>query len=112
MVDFGFAINKPRSIDYDALKRDKADEVLERVPSYRLCIGCGGCTGVCPAGQFSDFNIRKCHISMIRGRYDGMEDKMKSCMLCGKCTLVCPRGVNLRVLIVNMRRVLHAAPES
>jgi heterodisulfide reductase subunit C len=28
-------------------------------------------------------------------------------MLCGKCTLVCPRGVNLRALIINMRRVLH-----
>ncbi len=107
MIDFGFSINTPRSIDYDALKRDKAAKVLEKVPSYSLCIGCGGCTSACTAGAFGDFNIRRCHIVLSRGKYDGLEEKMRSCMLCGKCTLVCPRGVNLRSLIINMRRVLH-----
>lgn len=29
-------------------------------------------------------------------------------MLCGKCTLVCPRDVNLRSLIIYMRRNIDA----
>ncbi|MDY5969330.1 MAG: 4Fe-4S dicluster domain-containing protein [Bacteroidales bacterium] len=107
MINFGFSINATRSIDYDSLKRDKANKVAERVPSFRLCIGCGACTGACTAGQFCDFNIRRCHTSMSRGKYDDLEEKMRNCMLCGKCTLACPRGVNLRSLIINMRRTLH-----
>lgn len=107
MNNFGFTISQPRSIDMDALHRDKADEVLERVPSYKLCISCGGCTAACTAGEFSPFNIRRCHTALSRGKYDNLAKELQSCMLCGKCTLVCPRGVNLRALIINMRRVLH-----
>ena len=107
MTDFGFSISAARSIDYDALRRDKADETTRRVPSYRLCIGCGGCTSACAAGQFAPFNIRRCHTALARGKSEGLQEELRLCMLCGKCTLACPRGVNLRALIVNMRRVLH-----
>lgn len=89
------------------------DELVATVPSYRYCIGCGGCTATCSAGQFTDFNIRKTHFLFSRRQYDKLstellpEADLNKCMLCGKCSLVCPRGVNTRGLIVEMRMLLN-----
>ena len=72
------------------------NRLLDKVPSYRYCIGCGGCTATCSAGQFTDFNIRKTHFLFSRRQYDKMstdllpEADLGKCMLCGKCSLVCP----------------------
>ncbi len=107
MNKFAFTINTSNTLDLDALQRDKVREVMDRVPSYKLCIGCGACTATCTAGQFVNYNIRRNHLSFCHGKYDQVETQLQNCMLCGKCTLVCPRGVNLRALIINMRRVLH-----
>lgn len=106
MNKFGFSISQGRQINYDEIQNDRIDTLLERVPSYKWCIGCGGCTASCSAGGFTDFNIRRIHTAFQRGQFDGLNDKLKNCMLCGKCLLVCPRGVNLRSLIINMRRIL------
>ncbi len=107
MNKFGFAISQGRQLNFDEMKSDKADRLLEVEPSYKWCIGCGGCTASCSAAGFTDFNIRRIHTAFIRGQYDGLEEKLRRCMLCGKCLLVCPRGVNTRSLIINMRRLLH-----
>lgn len=116
MIDFGYKIATPRTIDLDNSDGSMSVQLLEAVPSYRYCIGCGGCTATCSAGQFTDFNIRKAHFFFSRRQYDklsnagdegGMpEVDLSKCMLCGKCTLVCPRGVNTRGLIVQMRKML------
>lgn len=98
-------------MDYDHLDRRRAEALLERVPSYRSCIGCGGCTATCSAGQLTDFNVRRIHTQFKRGDYAGLEERLKACMLCGKCTLVCPRGINTRKLIVEMRRLLAPVPQ-
>lgn len=42
-----------------------------------------------------------------RGNTEGLAEELRKCMLCGKCVLVCPRGVNLRQLIINMRKMLE-----
>ena len=89
----------------------KFSQLQEMVPSYKRCIGCGGCTASCSARQFTDFDIRKVHCFFRRGQYDQLEDELQKCMLCGKCTLVCPRGVNLRSLIINMRQILSNTTE-
>lgn len=107
MKDFGFSISKGRQLNFDEMKTDKVEKLLELVPSYKLCIGCGGCTASCSAAGFTDFNIRKIHTSFLRAQYDGLDEQLKRCMLCGKCLLVCPRGVNTRSLIMNMRRILN-----
>lgn len=112
MVDFGFNIKKARSFNLTTSDLSKANELLERVPSYRLCISCGGCTATCSARQFTDFDIRKVHNSFRRGLYSGLDKELHKCMLCGKCTLVCPRGVNLRSLIINMRQILDSRTET
>lgn len=107
MKAFGFTISQGRVENLDELNRDKIEDLLDRVPSYKLCIGCGSCAASCTAGQLVDFNIRRVHTAFSRGDTAGLDQALKKCMLCGKCTLVCPRGVNTRALIVNMRRVLH-----
>ncbi|MBP5327200.1 MAG: 4Fe-4S dicluster domain-containing protein [Bacteroidales bacterium] len=106
MNKFGFTISQGRQINFDEIKTDKVEKMLELVPSYKLCIGCGGCTAACTAAGFTDYNIRRIHTAFQRGQYNGLEEKLQRCMLCGKCLLVCPRGVNTRSLIVNMRRIL------
>lgn len=107
MKKFGFAIAQPRSLDFDSLNREKAQILLEKVPSLRLCIGCGACTASCTAGQFTDFNIRRAQTLFRRGEYSELDEKLRACMLCGKCMLLCPRGVNTRALIIEMRRLLN-----
>ena len=106
MKNFGFTISKGRQLNFDEMRPEKVDKLLELVPSYKLCIGCGGCTAACSVAGFTDFNIRKIHTAFLRAQYEGLDEQLKRCMLCGKCLLVCPRGVNTRSLIINMRRLL------
>lgn len=106
MADFGFTIKKTHAFNISETDLKLAKSLYEKVPSYKLCIGCGGCTATCSARQFTRFDIRKVHNSFIRGKYDTLSEELRKCMLCGKCTLVCPRGVNLRSLIMNMRMLL------
>lgn len=103
---FGFAISTPRSINLDEETTISVENrLLEKVPSYSLCIGCGGCTATCSAGQFTKFNIRRTHTSFRRGQSVIAKKYLDDCMLCGKCTLICPKGVNLRSLIINMKKM-------
>ena len=106
-MDFGFTIKTARSIDMDKVDLRVVHRTEYSVASFRACIGCGCCTATCSARQFTDFNIRKTHTLFRRGQYEGLQEALKSCMLCGKCTLVCPKGVNLRPLIMRMRRYLN-----
>lgn len=106
MSNFGFSISQPRSIDVGDHVEDQLLRLEKRVPSFKLCISCGGCTATCTAGHFTQFNIRKVHNLYRWGEYKGLENELQKCMLCGKCTLVCPRGVNLRDLVINLRKIL------
>lgn len=106
MNNFGFEISKPRSINMDANDNGYRKRLLDVVSSYSLCIGCGGCTATCSAGQFTTFNIRRIHTALTCNQTDGLSQQLDNCMLCGKCILVCPRGVNLRGLIIQMRKIL------
>lgn len=99
MKNFGFSSIKPRVIDYDRNHRHVLDYIMEREPSFGLCIGCGGCAATCSAAQFTDISLRKLNILVKRGENDEVRRLMNKCMLCGKCTLVCPRGVNTRNVI-------------
>jgi heterodisulfide reductase subunit C len=105
MTNFGYQINQGRTLNLDS---DRAPLKLleEAVASFRRCIRCGSCTATCSAAQFTEFNIRKIHTTFRAGIYNELAESLKTCMLCGKCTLVCPRGVNLRSLIINLRKVL------
>jgi len=105
MINFGFQINPGRTINLD-IDRVPLKQLEEAVGSFRRCIRCGSCTATCSAAQFTDFNIRKIHSTFRTGMYKELAESLKPCMLCGKCTLVCPRDVNLRSLVINMRKIL------
>ena len=106
MVDWGYTINKPRAIAYDANDHTWENALQEAVPVLRSCIGCGNCTATCTAGNFVPFNIRKPQTLVRRGEYAGLRKELDKCMLCGKCRLVCPRGINTRKMIVTLKRLL------
>ena len=48
---WGFSIAEARVIDYDKNDKSMATRLIDEVPSSRLCIGCGGCTATCTAGN-------------------------------------------------------------
>lgn len=107
MTFWGFNISEARVIDLDKNDRNIAKYVQDKVPSYRLCIGCGACTATCSARSFTDFNIRKLQMLMQRGETDTLEKEITKCMLCGKCQLVCPRGVNTRQMIITTKEAIQ-----
>jgi heterodisulfide reductase subunit C len=106
MNDFGFTIHKDLTLDLDKSDMSLAREVLMNEPSLHKCIQCGGCSGTCSAGAFTDFNFRKLHLMMRRGNVAFVKRAIKKCMLCGKCQLVCPRGVNTRNAILQIKLAL------
>ncbi len=100
MNRFGFSISKGRQIDYDSNDRSIAEFILEKEPSFRLCIECGGCSSTCTTGNFTRFSLRELNILIKRGENDLVREQITKCMLCGKCMLVCPRGVNTRNVVL------------
>ena len=70
-INFGYTISKPRAIDIDRNNLRKSDEILREMPELQTCIGCGGCTAVCTAGNLTEFNFRKVHTLVRRGEYQG-----------------------------------------
>jgi len=99
MEQFGFTLSKARVIDYDANDRTIIDFILEREPSLKSCIECGGCSATCTTGNFTSFSLREINILLKRGENKQVRNKIRQCMLCGKCLLVCPRGVNTRNVV-------------
>lgn len=107
MPEFGFSIQKARSESMDNTSKALFEELAQKVPSFKRCYQCGCCSATCSARQFTDFNIRKVHTMFRRGKTEGLSEELRKCMLCGKCTLACPRGVNIRQLVITMRRMLE-----
>jgi heterodisulfide reductase subunit C len=106
MEKFGYTISKGRQIDYESNTRYVADYILEREPSFRLCIECGCCSATCTTGNLTKFSLRELNILIKRGENSIAGESISKCMLCGKCTLVCPRGVNTRNVVTLAKQVL------
>lgn len=103
MMNFwGYSIPEARGIDYDKNDKSLSAYLAQKAPSSKLCIGCGGCTATCTAGQLTEFNIRKLQMLVKRGENEEARKNLHKCMLCGKCLLVCPRGVDTRKMILAM----------
>jgi Fe-S oxidoreductase len=39
-----------------------------------------------------------------QGQTENLEKEINKCMLCGKCILVCPRGINIRNVIMLIKK--------
>ncbi|MDO4190642.1 MAG: 4Fe-4S dicluster domain-containing protein [Bacteroidales bacterium] len=108
MKPFGFKIATTHTIIVDDKPLDTLSPISGQVPTFRRCMNCGGCTATCSAAHFTQFNIRKIHNLYRWHQIELPKKELEKCMLCGKCTLVCPRDVNLRSLIIYMRRNIDA----
>lgn len=106
MINFGYTIAQTRVVNADNCDFTKLKQLEELTPSFKRCINCGACTATCAVQQFTSYNIRKIKSLYQECQYEGLARELDKCMLCGKCTLVCPRGLNLRSIIMNMRKIL------
>ncbi len=105
---------KPRSrqIDFENFDDRILSYVLEKEQSFLTCISCGGCTATCSAGNLTHFNIRRIGLSLRRGNVNELSNEIEKCMFCGKCTLVCPRDINIRnVMLLLKKRVAQLKTE-
>lgn len=104
---WGYSISEARGIDYDKNDKAFAAYIAQKAPSSKWCIGCGGCTATCTAGNLTEFNIRKLQMLVKRGEDNEARNNLHKCMLCGKCLLVCPRGVDTRKMILSMLEYIN-----
>jgi heterodisulfide reductase subunit C len=107
MKDWGYTLNNNNQIDLDATERLFMRKLSASESSFKLCIGCGTCTGTCSTGNFTQFGLRKIISSISRDEINGLSEELSKCMACGKCLLVCPRGVNTRKVITLARMLLN-----
>lgn len=107
MSRFGFSVTRGRQIDFDANDRRIAEMVLEREPSFALCIACGCCAATCTAGAHTSLSLRRINIMLKRGENDLVRQEISRCMMCGKCTLLCPMGVNTRNVVHSARQAIR-----
>ncbi|MCF8297434.1 MAG: 4Fe-4S dicluster domain-containing protein [Saprospiraceae bacterium] len=105
MNEFSYLISKgSRQIDYHKFDSRLLNSVLEHEPSFLTCISCGGCTATCSAGNLTDFNVRKIGLMLRRGETESLSTEIEKCMFCGKCTLVCPRDINIRNVVLLIKK--------
>ncbi len=103
---FGFSINIDRTVNLDTADRKLFKRVSLVEPSIMRCIFCGGCASTCTAGKFTDMSFRLISLNLRRGNLKEVRRMVSSCMLCGKCTMVCPRDVNIRHLMIILKKEL------
>jgi heterodisulfide reductase subunit C len=104
MPNWGYTVNKDNQVDFDRNNREILSKILSDEPSFDLCIACGSCAGTCSAANFTTFSLRLVNVLIARGETNSLKEEIAKCMLCGKCTLVCPRGVNMRNVILTIKR--------
>ncbi|HCM29392.1 MAG TPA: 4Fe-4S dicluster domain-containing protein [Bacteroidales bacterium] len=104
MGDLDFIKVKHLHIDYDRLDLDLLNKVLQEETSFQWCISCGCCTASCSAGNHTTFNVRRISLLLRRGEIESLEKELEKCMLCGKCTLVCPRDIQLRNVVMSIKK--------
>ncbi|MBN1183322.1 MAG: 4Fe-4S dicluster domain-containing protein [Bacteroidales bacterium] len=105
MNEFSFLTGSvSRQIDFDEFDSRLLTYVLRHEPSFLTCLSCGGCTATCSAGNLTDFNVRKIGLMLRRGEIDKLAIEIDKCMFCGKCTLVCPRDINIRNVVLLIKK--------
>lgn len=113
MNNLDFLQPKSRQIEFEQFDDRILHYVLKRENSFLTCISCGGCTATCSAGNLTNFNIRKIGLSLRRGNIGELSVEIEKCMFCGKCTLVCPRDINIRnVVLLIKKRIAQLKSEN
>ncbi len=104
MNNLGFLQPANRQLNFEQFDTRVLNYVLEHEPSFLTCLSCGGCTATCSAGNLVHFNVRRIGLSLRRGEINVLSNEIQKCMFCGKCTLVCPRDINIRNVILLVKK--------
>jgi len=104
MNKFGYSLVESRTIDFEQFDGRLLKYIIQHEPSFLVCLSCGGCTATCSAGNLIDFNVRQMNLLLRRGDTESIEHEINKCMLCGKCILICPRGINIRNVIMLIKK--------
>lgn len=105
MDDLSFLTrSESRQIDFGKFDTRLLDGVLRHEPGFLTCLSCGACTATCSAGNLTNFNIRKISLMLRRGNIEALSVEIDKCMFCGKCTLVCPRDINIRNVVLLIKK--------
>jgi heterodisulfide reductase subunit C len=103
---FGFSIHTDRQINLDVADRKLYKRIALVEPSIQRCIFCGGCASTCTAAKYTEMSFRLISLHLRRGQLDEVRRLVSACLLCGKCTMVCPRDVNIRHLMIILKKEL------
>lgn len=71
--------------------------------SVLSCIQCGTCTGSCPSGRYTSFNVRKLVIDARRDQDVLHDETLWMCTTCYKCQERCPRGIRIVDALLTLR---------
>ncbi|MBD3230601.1 MAG: hypothetical protein GF329_20650 [Candidatus Lokiarchaeota archaeon] len=85
------------------------DSIIENedIGPFIDCMTCGKCVGDCIAAANSDFNFRKIIQKILNGdREDIIKgNEIWKCFLCNLCTIKCPKNIQIRKLILILRKL-------
>lgn len=86
------------------------DSIIETedIRPFIDCMTCGKCVGDCIAAKnSSEFNARKIVQKIIEGNRDGLlnGDEIWRCFLCDLCTIKCPKKIEIKKLILILRKL-------
>ncbi len=71
-------------------------------PDILTCLQCGTCTGSCPSGKFTIFNVRKIIKDSLKKDISG-QPELWMCTTCYTCQERCPRGIKITDAIFSLR---------
>ncbi|MFX1293854.1 MAG: 4Fe-4S dicluster domain-containing protein [Promethearchaeota archaeon] len=84
------------------------DEILEKadIEPFIDCMTCGKCVGDCIAAKNSDFNFRRIIQKILNGDRESLinGNEIWKCFLCGLCTIKCPKKIQIKKLILLLRK--------
>ena len=105
---WGFSISEARVIDYDKNDKSLVTAMTTEVPSSKLCIGCGGCSATCTAGNLTEFNIRKLQMLVKRGETKEVGEHLQKCMLFVNLPAFRRASIDSRRMILSMLKYINS----
>lgn len=92
-----------------ALRASQVDPAVIRKDvgeTFKACMQCGACTGVCPWGAVAGYNPRRIlrSIALDASSNVSVDDASWTCATCNSCVEQCPRGIGILDLIKSVRR--------
>ena len=85
-------------VDLATVKKDIGE-------TFRSCMQCGACTGVCPWGEVANYSPRKIlrDVALEKASNVAVDEASWTCATCNSCAEICPRGISVLELTKSVR---------